>query len=86
MHDWNPSYSVELNHFTTTVALDKGVAQSVIEQLIEGQDKGLDYKSHYFPEENLIKVFLKGGSTILVNTSSGRGTAEFLERRAVFMK
>ena len=84
LNDWNPSYSVELNHFTTTLALDKGVLRSVIDQLIEEQGKGLNYKSHYYPEGHLLKVFLKGGSTIIVNTISGNGTAEFLERRAVF--
>jgi hypothetical protein len=86
LNDWNPSYSVELNHFNTTLDLDKGVAQSVINQLIEKHGKGLDYKSHYYPEERLLKVFLKGGSTILVDTSSGRGTAEFLKEELCFMK
>ena len=84
LNDWNPSYSVKLKHFTTSLVLDKGVSQTVIDQLIDKQGKGLSYKSHYYPEAHLIKVFLKGGSTIIVNTNSGKGTAEFLKRRAVF--
>ena len=35
LNDWNPNYSVNLKHFTTTLALEKGVSQSVIDQIIE---------------------------------------------------
>ena len=84
LHDWNPSYSVVLREFTTTLDLKKGVSLTTIEQLLKDESVGLSYKSHYYPEPELLKVFVKGGSTLLVNTSTGRGTAEFLQKRAVF--
>jgi hypothetical protein len=84
INDWNPSYSVDLNHFNTTLALGNNAQEDVINQLIDDQGRGLGYKSHYYPEKGLLKVFMKGGSTLLVDTSSGMGTAEFLNRRAVF--
>jgi len=31
-----------------------------------------------------LKIFLKGGSSILINTRSGKGRAEYLKRRPVF--
>lgn len=84
LNDWNPSYSVETNHFTTNLKLNKGVSKDVLKQLIEKEGKGLTYKSHYYPEDGMIKVFLKGGSTILVLTETGQGQSEFLEKRPMF--
>ena len=84
LQDWNPSYSVELNHFTTSLDLRKKANEEVIEQLIAKEGEGLAYKSHYYPENDIIKIFLKGGSTLLVNTTTGEGRSEFLKRRAVF--
>jgi len=84
LQDWNPSYSVDLNSFTTSLNLKKGTNKDVIEKLIAKEGYGLAYKSHYYPENDLIKVFLKGGSTLLVNTTTGEGRSEFLKRRAVF--
>ena len=83
LNDWNPSYSVELRHFNTTLNLKKGVALETINQLIQQEAKGVAYKSHYYPEPQLLKVFLKGGSTLLINTTTGNSTAEFLKKRAV---
>ena len=84
IHDWNPSYSINIKHFTTDLDLKKNVSKDVIERLIEKRGDALDYKSHYYPENEILKVFLKGGSTIVVNTNSGEGMTEFLKRRAVF--
>ena len=84
LNDWNPSYSVDLKPFHTELNLRKGVSEPVLNQLVEKHGKGLKYKSHYYPEDGLIKVFLKGGSTILVRTETGQGQSEFLEKRPVF--
>jgi len=84
LNDWNPSYSVELNPFTTELNLNKGVSKETLNQLIDKEGKGLTYKSHYYPEDDLVKIFLKGGSTILVRTETGQGQSEFLEKRPVF--
>lgn len=84
LNDWNPSYSVDQERFTTELNLRKGVTKEIVKQLVEEKGRGISYKSHYFPENNLIKVFLKGGSTLVVNTDSGQGFAEFLRKRAVF--
>jgi hypothetical protein len=84
LQDWNPSYSVDLNQFNTSLDLRKNANEEVIEQLIEKEGDGLAYKSHYYPENDIIKIFLKGGSNLLVNTITGDGKSEFLKRRAVF--
>jgi hypothetical protein len=84
LNDWNPSYSVDLNKFNTSLNLNKGVSKENLDQLILKEGDGLAYKSHYYPEDKVLKVFMKGGSTLIVNTSTGNGIAEFLKRRAVF--
>jgi hypothetical protein len=84
LNDWNPSYSVKLTPFNTELNLSKGATDDTIIALVEKEGNGLSYKSHYYPEEELIKIFLKGGSTILVRTTTGQGQSEFLEKRPVF--
>ncbi|MEN8250540.1 MAG: PepSY-associated TM helix domain-containing protein [Bacteroidota bacterium] len=84
LHDWNPSYNVVQKRFTTELDLNKGASKETVKQLVADEGKRFSYKSHYYPEGNIIKVFLRGGSTLLVNTETGQGMAEFLRKRAVF--
>ncbi len=85
MNDWNPNYSVETDRFQTEISLTKNAdLERNIQQLLADIAPKEIYKKHYFPEENVIKIFLKGGSSILVNTSSGEGRAEYLKKRLVF--
>ena len=41
-------------------------------------------RKYYYPEGNRIKIFLKGGSSIIVNTDNGMGRIELLKRRPLF--
>lgn len=85
LNDWNPNYSVEQIHFNTSIPLQKGSEiKNNILQLLETETPGEIYKQHYFPEDGVLKVFLKGGSTIMVNTQSGQGQAELLKKRPLF--
>ena len=84
LHDWNPSYSVEIQEVNTELDLSKGVNQSQIERFVESAGNNLTYKSHYYPQDTILKVFLKGGSTIVLNTNTGAGQAEFLTKRPIF--
>lgn len=85
LKDWNPSYSVDKIEITTDVDLTKGNTskEAVIEFLAE-YNYSKDYKSHYYPEENYIKIFLGGGSSIVINTESGKGRGEILNKRLIF--
>ncbi|MCF8368187.1 MAG: PepSY-associated TM helix domain-containing protein [Bacteroidales bacterium] len=85
LHDWNPNYVVKLNDFTTDIPLERTVnVKDNILKLLDEIDDSRNYKSHYFPEPGLLKIFLKGGSSVLVNTDNGRGRAEYLKKRKVF--
>ncbi len=85
MGDWNPNYSVEVDRFKTEIPLTKNAAiKNNIKLLLAEVAPKAVYKKHYYPQENRIKIFLKGGSSIIVNTTSGNGRAEYLKKRFAF--
>ena len=85
MGDWNPNYSVELKHFTTNLDLgNTSFVKTNILKLLDNIDDSDNYKKHYYPSKNQLKIFLKGGSSIIVNIDNGNGTAEYLKRRPIF--
>ena len=85
LKDWNPSYTVNYEDFATKIDLKKGANnKSNILQLLEDLDLQSDYKTHAYRTENELKIYLKGGSTIVVNTETGEGSAEFLKKRPLF--
>ena len=85
MNDWNPNYKVENEQFQTTIPLTQNdqIKDNISKLLTEIAPKEV-YKKHYYPEDDIIKVFLKGGSSIVVNTSTGEGRSEYLRKRMVF--
>ena len=60
LNDWNPSYSVRIESFESDLDLNKNAPRENFLQLAKAEGSGHKYKSHYFPEEGLLKVFLKG--------------------------
>lgn len=85
LSDWNPNYSVSVEHFTTTINLqNSGDETAQVLKLLDEVDNRKNYKKHYYPNDNKLKVFLKGGSSIVVNVKNGRGMAEYLKRRPIF--
>ncbi|MDX1829809.1 MAG: PepSY-associated TM helix domain-containing protein [Lutibacter sp.] len=87
MSDWNPNYSVELRNFTTTLNLEKGnYTKDNILLLLDKIDSRKNYKSHYYPNNSTLKIFLKGGSSIAVNILNGKGTAEYLKKRPLIFE
>lgn len=85
MSDWNPSYSVVTKEYTTTIDLHKtDVLQENILRLLDDVDKRKNYKKHYYPQDEVIKIFLKGGSSVIVDLETGDVFAEFLRKRVMF--
>lgn len=87
MSDWNPNYSVTLKNFNTEYNLSKSEnVKSNVLLLLDDIDHRKNYKKHYYPDSNTIKIFLKGGSSVVVNVKSGNGTAEYLKKRKLFFE
>ena len=81
--DLNPHYSVEVQEFKVTQDLtDKEkINKALVLDILRPLDEGENYTKHYFQKDGRMKVFLKGGSSLVVDTQSGAAVYEKLERR-----
>ena len=71
MADWNPNYSVEVDNFTTSLNLEKNDStKENIFVLLDKIDNRNNYKSHYYPNDNNIKIFAKKVSKDFILLSS----------------
>ncbi len=85
MSDWNPNYTVENMQFKTSAVLTKGITTpEIIKQAVDEIADSNMMQKYYYPQVDIIKIFLKGGSSIMINTETGNGKAEFLKKRSVF--
>lgn len=85
LKDWNPNYTVEVKEFQTDISLFKTPQiKNNIQFLLDDIDDADNYKNHYYPDADHIKIFLRGGSSVVANVNSGIGRAEFLKKRPVF--
>ena len=84
--DWDPSYAIRNEAVTiesgrVSIPLEKREALEILEDLeVDNQ-----YKSHYYPSDNTLKIFVSGGS-VTINTLSGEGKIETISRRPVFFE
>ena len=85
INDWNPNYTVDNKTFTTDISLQKDdQLDTHVAELAKNVAPRLGLKKYYFPQNNIIKIFLDGGSSIIVNTDTGQGQVELLQKRLVF--
>ncbi|MBU2553968.1 MAG: PepSY-associated TM helix domain-containing protein [Bacteroidetes bacterium] len=80
--DWNPNYVVtaeEIQVETINSKPDKTIILSWLDDIGESDA----YKSHYFPDETFLKVFIDGG-TVYFNLETGEGLIEKTTRRPLF--
>ena len=81
--DLNPHYSVEVKEFQVTQDLSdkEKVDKPLVLDILQPLDEADNYTKHYFQKDGKMKVFLKGGSSLVVDTQSGAAVYEKLERR-----
>lgn len=82
--DWNPNYTINhksfvLNNIPEKNRIDKGSILSLISQL----SLDVTYRSHYFSQPDILKVFLKEGS-LTIDLTSGETLLEQIKKRPVF--
>ncbi len=82
VNDWNPNYIVTSEEFEIDPP-DSKPSKAELKKLIEPFDEADNYKSHYFPSDGYVKIFIKDG-TIYINLESGNGLIEKTMRRALF--
>lgn len=84
LNDWNPNYVITVNDFQADIPqraeqINKTTVLKMLSELKEEKN----YKKHYFPNSNQLKVFLDGGN-VIVDLDSGNGTIEKIKRRPIF--
>lgn len=85
LKDWNPNYSVELKTFNTEKIIHNTEdAKEDVLLLLSSFKLEDEYKKHYFPKDSVIKVFLTGGSTLMLDMRQGYGEIELLKKRPIF--
>lgn len=78
----NPHYSVTRTEQTLdNLPSKEEINREKVEQVMQQIGVSERYTKHYFPQADQMKVFLSGGSSLIVNLSSGEAVYESLRRR-----
>lgn len=82
----NPNYSVKLQEIQAEGVFpmhQSDVSKAdVLKMLAPIKEEG-NYTKHYFPEAEKLKVFLRGGSSLEVDTRTGNARYEALKKRPI---
>ena len=83
---FNPNYSIDRIEYKLDKALParSEIKKNDVMLLLTDIEEEGNYTKHYFPKENIMKVFLKGGSNLYVNLSTQEAVYEKLTRRPFF--
>ena len=79
----NPNFSFERKEYKITGKLPgkEGMKKEKVLTLLQPLGEEGNYTKHYFPKADIMKVFLKGGSNLQVNVSTGEAVYESVTRR-----
>ena len=82
----NPDFTVERIEYLLDMQLqEKSSINSdmIIENILKPLGEEGNYTKHYFPQEDVMKVFLKGGSNLVVNINNNNVIYESVTRRPI---
>jgi hypothetical protein len=84
LDDWNPDYIIRisetaLHDIPAVQDISRDVARSLARQI----NQNYEYRSHYFPRPDILKIFIKQGS-VTINLNSGQTHIEVIKKRPVF--
>lgn len=80
--DWNPDYII-IEKQINVGPTEKRLNQEEVKELLKPHGEHRDYRRHFYPSPERLKIFLKGG-TAIINTQSGAGYIEKVKKRLVF--
>lgn len=84
MDDWNPDYIIKTRHLALENPPSREYITRETARAIAGElDGNFSYRSHFFPDDETLKIFIKQGSAT-INLSSGETYIEELRRRPLF--
>ncbi len=85
----NPNYIVKTYDFLAEgiFPMDKdNLSKSSVIEMLKPLKEDRNYVKHYFPDDNKLKVFLKGGSSLEVDLRSGKAFYESLKKRPILSR
>ncbi|RGN49899.1 peptidase [Bacteroides sp. AF16-49] len=79
----NLNYSIERKEYRVQVPLpsQEEIKKTDVLSLLKPIGEEVNYTKHYFPRKGIMKVFLKGGSNLVVDIHSGQTTYESVTKR-----
>jgi len=82
IHDWNPNYVIITEDINVTPpGLD--INKADIKKILEPFGEADNYRSHYFPNNEVVKIFIKNG-VVYLDLIDGTGLLEKTKRRPLF--
>jgi hypothetical protein len=84
LHDWNPNYVISVREFPAEIPdHPQGIDKEKVLVMLDLIGEKANYKKHYFPRNDQLKIFLEGGN-VTVDLVSKAGYIEKIKRRPVF--
>jgi len=84
INDWNPNYSVSIEKYKTSSYFKEGASKKDIAHWVSEQEIAGKYKTHYYPQKNLVKIYLTNNTTLFLDLNNGNIVMEKLKRRPIF--
>ena len=86
LKDFNPKYYITVNNYAENGIFphSRNFTKKEIIQLLKKIDEQNNYIKHFYPNSSTLKVFLKSGSTYVLNIQTGNVTYEGVKKRPVF--
>ncbi|MFA7082676.1 MAG: PepSY-associated TM helix domain-containing protein [Bacteroidales bacterium] len=85
--DFNSNYSIKKYDFVVEgnypLIQSDFSAERVKTELLTPYDETKNYTKHYFPDSLTMKVFLKGGSSMVLSLETGKGVYESVKKRQI---
>lgn len=84
--DFNSDYSITQKEYRIAGNFPKAktdFSKAYVLDLLDDLGERNNYTQHYFPKENTMKVFIKGGSSLTVNTETGEAYYESVKKRPI---
>lgn len=86
-NDFNAEYSIkqyEIKYDGSVPIAQTELNKAKVLQLLEPYGEAKNYTQHYFPDSLSMKVFLKGGSSLEMDLTTGIGLLESVKKRPLF--
>ena len=82
--DWNPNYIIKNKDYGLGRKVERSKVDLIlINSIMDKLGESGQYKNHYFPNENTLRIFLNGGN-ITVNMETGDCQLETIRNRPIF--